>query len=451
MQHDVLLADQPFGVPLKYKILPQHLKNLGYTTLAVGKWHLGFFKKEYIPTQRGFDYHFGYWTSHASYFDRSSMDGRFWGIDFRENEKPANLSEYEGQYSTEFYTKKAVDLILNHKQDKPLFLNLAHTAVHVGNGYQPLEAPPKYVDRFKSIKNLRRRTFAGMASALDDSIGQIVEALNNAKILNNTIIIFTTDNGAAAGGKVGYIDDSIGSNWPLRGAKYTLWEGGIRANGFIWSSKLANKYISNHLLHIQDLMPTIYSAAGGNVSKLGSIDGIDHWDVLNHNKNPLRNQLLHNIDDRWNVWAVRKGDFKLISGSTRNGNFDNWFTPPGINDNHSNGSIETDSLVTKVLKQLPNYEYSSLKKVILSCNQTETLCNPRKKPCLFNIKLDPCERNNLADKMPELTQQLILLMKDYNSTAVPPLNQPSDPQSNPKFHNHLWDSWMDHVHIKLPD
>ena len=449
MQHDVLLADQPFGVPLKYKLLPQHLKSLGYSTLAVGKWHLGFFKKEYLPTRRGFDYHFGYWTSHASYYDRSSLDGHYWGIDFKENEKVANLSEYEGQYSTEFYTKKAADLILNHKQDKPLFLYLAHTAVHVGNGYQLLEAPRKYIDKFKSIKDLRRRTFAAMASALDDSIGQIVETLNNAKMLNNTIIIFTTDNGAATGGKKGYIDGSIGSNWPLRGTKYTLWEGGIRGNGFIWSSKLANKYISEHLLHIQDLMPTIYSAAGGNVSLLGSIDGIDHWDALNQNKNSLRKELLHNIDDRWNVWAVRKGDFKLISGSSRNGNFDDWYMPPALHDNHSNGSIETDSLVTKVLKQLPNYKYSSLKKVILHCNQTGTLCHPMKKPCLFNIKLDPCERNNLADKMPKLTEQLISLMKDYNSTAVTPINRPSDPKSRPALHGYSWDSWMDNVDINI--
>lgn len=104
-----------------------------------------------------------------------------------------------------------------------------------GNSYTPLEEPPKkYMDRFKNISDKRRRTFAAMISALDDSVGEIIQTLNHTNILNNTIIFFTTDNGAATGGKNGYIDGSIGSNWPLRGTKFTLWEGGIRANGFIW-------------------------------------------------------------------------------------------------------------------------------------------------------------------------------------------------------------------------
>ena len=441
MQHAVIHPAEPWGLPLKYKLLPQYLKDLGYKTLAIGKWHLGFFKKEYIPNQRGFDYHFGYWSGAESYFDRSAFF-TFWGIDFHENEKVPNLSEYEGQYSTEIYTKKAVDLIMNHKQDKPLFLYLAHQAVHSGNRYKPLEAPDKYVDRFKSIKDLRRRTFAGMVSALDNSVGEVVQALNQAKILNDTIIIFTTDNGGIMDAKNRRIDGGIGSNWPLRGAKFTLWEGGIRGNGFIWSSKLINRYISEHLIHIQDLMPTIYSAAGGDVKHLGSIDGIDHWDVLNNNKPSLRDELLHNIDDIANLWAIRKGDYKLISGSMFNGSLDSWFKPPGFDD-HSNETIETNSVVSKVLKQLPNYKYNSLKKVIVNCTETETLCNPMKAPCLFNIKLDPCEKNNLADKMPELTQQLALLMKKYNETAVPPLNTPFDKLANPALHNYLWDSWMD--------
>ena len=440
MQHNVIGHAEPWGVPLKYKMLPQHLKELGYKTLAVGKWHQGFYKKAYIPTERGFDYHFGYWTGAVNYFDRTSLES-CWGIDFRENENVANLSQYQGQYSTEIYTKKAVDLILNHKQDKPLFLYLAHQAVHKGNIYKPLEAPDKYVDKFKSIKNLKRRTFAGMISALDDSVGEVVQAFNRAKILNDTIIIFTTDNGGRSGYNNKGIED-MGSNWPLKGGKTTLWEGGIRGNGFLWSSKLTNRYISQHLIHIQDLMPTIYKAVGGNVSHLGSIDGIDHWDALNNNKSPLRDELLHNIDDIWKVWAIRKGDYKLINGSVFNRSLDKWFKPPGFDD-HSNQTIETDSIVSKVLKQLPNYKYNSLRKVIVNCTETQTPCNPIKAPCLFNIKLDPCEMNNLADKMPELTQQLISLMKKYNETAVPPLNVPMDKLANPALHNYLWDIWRD--------
>jgi len=112
-----------------------------------------------------------------------------------------------------------VDIILNKTKNstKPLFLYLAHQSVHAGDKQQPLQAPENYVNRFKNIADERRRTFAGMISALDDSIGQIFAALSKADILNNTIIFFTTDNGGATGGRNGrFIDESIGSNWPLR-------------------------------------------------------------------------------------------------------------------------------------------------------------------------------------------------------------------------------------------
>jgi arylsulfatase A-like enzyme len=219
LQHDVFYGAEPFGTPLQHKMLPQFLKGLGYETHAVGKWHQGFFRSEYLPTRRGFDSHFGYWTGHEDYWDRTSAEN-WWGIDFRDNEKPANITEYVGLYSTDIYTNKAIDIIKRSaNSSKPLFLYLAHQSVHAGNGRQPLQAPQPYIDRFKTIEDIRRRTFVGMVSALDDSVGEVFAALQTADLLNETIIIFTTDNGGATGGAVPgvSIDGSIGSNWPLRG------------------------------------------------------------------------------------------------------------------------------------------------------------------------------------------------------------------------------------------
>ena len=220
LQHDVFMGAKAEGLPLEYKILPQYLQQMGYDTHAVGKWHLGFFKRQYIPTERGFDSHFGYWTSHEDYFDRTSTQANWWGIDFHENEKPVDMEEYEGLYSTHIYTNKSIEIILNRRSNssKPLFLYLAHQSVHVGNAREPLQVPEQYIDHFKHIADIRRKTFVAMVSALDESVGEIVSALRRADILNNTIIIFTTDNGGAVGSTHGEgMNDSFGSNWPLRG------------------------------------------------------------------------------------------------------------------------------------------------------------------------------------------------------------------------------------------
>lgn len=446
LQHNVLNGAEPWGVPLDLTMLPQHLRKLGYATHAIGKWHQGFFKKEYIPTERGFDSHFGYWTGHEDYYDRTSA-GNWVGIDFRINEKPLNTEPYEGLYSTELYTNITVNTILNHTKssEKPLFLYLAHQAVHAGNIKQALQAPQKYIDRFSYIKDERRRTFAGMVSALDDSIGDIFSALHKANILNESIIIFTTDNGGATGGTAGWsIDDSIGSNWPLRGAKYTLWEGGIRGVSFIWSSFLKNRYINDNLIHIQDWLPTIYSAVGGSVHDLGNIDGIDMWNILNNKLPEPRNHLLHNIDDIWKVWALRSGDYKLISGTVFGGDFDGWFLPPGENRLRQY-SVSTmnykSSKVYSILKQM-NVNEISIKEISVNCSDSfKSECRPTISPCLFNIRLDPCEFNNIALQQPKLVESMLNLLSFYNSTAITPGNRPPDKRANPVLHNYRWDIW----------
>ncbi|RWS19642.1 Arylsulfatase B-like protein, partial [Leptotrombidium deliense] len=227
----------------------------------------------------------------------------------------------------------------------PFFLLFAPQAVHTGNDYSVLQAPQSFVDRFPGIRDHRRRVFAGMLSALDDSVGEIFEELSKSEAINNTIIVFTTDNGGATGGTEFRVDNSVGSNWPLRGVKYTLWEGGIKGVAFVWSRLLNySRYEFNNLMHIQDWLPTLYTAAGGQSSQLRStIDGIDFWDVLSNKKQTeLRTEILHNIDDIWGVYALRYKDYKLIYGTVFNGVLDSWFKPPELQSEHSENEIVSE-------------------------------------------------------------------------------------------------------------
>ncbi|KAL0266781.1 UNVERIFIED_CONTAM: hypothetical protein PYX00_009234 [Menopon gallinae] len=219
MQHRVLYGAEPRGLPLNETLLPQHLQRLGYSTHIVGKWHLGSYKLEYTPTFRGFESHIGYWTGHHDYFDHTAVENPYWGLDMRRGVDVA--WDLHGQYSTKIFTEESEKLINNYNSSKPLFLYIAHAAVHSGNPYNPLPAPDNTVAKFSNIANYQRRKYAAMVSELDDSVGRVVAALKNKKMLKNSIIIFTTDNGGPADG----FNLNAASNWPLRGTKNTSVKG----------------------------------------------------------------------------------------------------------------------------------------------------------------------------------------------------------------------------------
>jgi arylsulfatase B len=122
-------------------------------------------------------------------------------------------SDY-GKYTTDIFTTEAVETIRGHNATKqPLFLYLAHLAVHSANTYSPLQAPEDVIDQFKYIKDPNRRIFAAMLYKLDDSVGQVVKALKAQNMLQDSVIMFSTDNGGPAAG----FDVNYASNWPLKG------------------------------------------------------------------------------------------------------------------------------------------------------------------------------------------------------------------------------------------
>ena len=124
-----------------------------------------------------------------------------------------NWNDY-GKYATDVFTEEAVSKIQEHDfENQPLFLYLAHLAVHSANTYSPLQAPKEIVDHFKYIQDKNRRKFAAMLYKLDESVGKVVEALTQKNMLNDSVIVFTTDNGGPASG----FNLNAASNWPLKG------------------------------------------------------------------------------------------------------------------------------------------------------------------------------------------------------------------------------------------
>ena len=181
------------------------------------------------PTFRGFESFRGFYSGGEDYYTHQSSGA----YDFRNDPTPncgPNCSQIDSAslnaYSTTVFTTEAVRVVDAHPfETKPLFLYLAYQGVHA-----PAEVPEAYVTPYNSlIADEKRRTFAGMLSAVDEGIGNVTDALKARGALDNTVVVFTTDNGGPT-----TTGDGVGArNWPLRGGKHSIWEGGVRATAFV--------------------------------------------------------------------------------------------------------------------------------------------------------------------------------------------------------------------------
>ncbi|XP_037511716.1 arylsulfatase B isoform X2 [Rhipicephalus sanguineus] len=404
-QHSSFRSAQPVGLDPDLKLLPEYLKDLGYSTHMVGKWHLGFSKDEYKPTNRGFDTFYGIYNGEVDYWTHFSRD--------------------------------------------PFFLYFAPTAVHCGGLNDSLQAPKEYVAKYAYLGDYDRQIFAGSLAELDNAVGAIVEALYKAGLLNNTVIGFSTDNGGAP---VGF-SRNTSPNWPLRGSKGTVAEGGVRGPGFLWTPRLATRAkATRQLFHITDWLPTFYAAAGGNMKNVPQIDGVNQWQSLTLGAPWPRKEVLYNIDPVWGQSAIRGERFKIMEdrNNTVYPNYE-WYDPVGaVAPDHWNTLHEARQacLAAQVLscfhgktletpKELPD---AVLTDITIQGGQ---YCHPSMGPCMYDLENDPWERVNIYRPDHPEYMKLRGRLDELKLTMKSPLVGLPDPRADPLRRDGIWESWQD--------
>jgi len=391
----------PYGLDTGITTLAEELRRANYTTHIVGKWHLGFCNKKFWPTNRGFDHHYGFLNGGQSYFSHT-RDG---GYDFWDDEEVSLTSN--GTYSTTLIQDRAVDLISRHDNSKPLFMYVPFQSVH-----GPLEVPEVYRNMYSKVEDEDRRTYLGMVTAMDDAVGNITAALKSSNMYDNTIIVWFSDNGGPqAGWPPGHETAYAANNWPLRGAKFTLFEGGTRTVAFVHAPQYLSPRVSYNWMHVTDWFPTLLSVAGLTPSTPDLLDGLNQWDQLRDPSLPSpRTEMIYNIFvpnfPEYNITggppvsAIRMNEWKYIH---RTMGYAGWTLPP-------EGGIET--------QQFPDMEDV--------------------REALYNIDTDPEEREDLAEVYPEIVDEMRAKLDEYIADLPEGFYPPKDPAGKPENFGGIW-------------
>jgi arylsulfatase A len=303
------VRDRDRGLPLGAVTIAELLKQRGYATACFGKWHLGY-KPPWLPTSQGFDVFRGLGSGDGDFHTHINRSGN---PDWWHNNR---LEPTEG-YTTDLLTRYSVEFI-EANRDRPFFLYVPHLAIHFP-WQGPIDPPHRqkgrsyHDDKWGVIpdpKNVRPHVRA-MIQSLDASVGQVVTALKKAGLEQNTLVIFTSDNG-------GYLTygarfRNISSNGPLRGAKGSLYEGGHRVPTiFSWPGRIESD-VSSATAHSTDLLPTLSLLAGLEAASFKT-DGVDLGPLLFDGES---------LADRMLFWraqtlrAVRRGPWKLCQNGDR--------------------------------------------------------------------------------------------------------------------------------------
>ena len=284
------------GVPATGRTLPRLLKNNGYATALVGKWHLGY-RPEFSPNAHGFDYFFGFKSGFIDFYQHTGGDGM---PDLFENENPVVVDGY----MTDLITERAVDFI-GRNTGQPFFLSVQYNAAH-----WPYQRPGMPSVARNNAAHLQphsddtstREDYAAMLEHADRGIGEILQALENAGLAGNTLVIFTNDNGG----------EWLSRNAPLFNRKMTVWEGGIRVPAIVrWPGRIPAGRVTDQVGITMDLTATILSATGSPVPADADLEGIDLLPILEGRAPEVERTLFWraaNGTDR----AVRSGDWKLL-------------------------------------------------------------------------------------------------------------------------------------------
>ncbi len=319
------------GVPLTEQMLSEILQENGYRTAAYGKWHLGEIP-EYHPNKRGFDEFYGFIGGHRAYFADKKYDDTTRNTAMQHNGK---FVTFDG-YLTDVLGHKAIEFIQKNRNN-PFFIYLAYNAVHT-----PMQATEEDLALFPEHP---RQKLAAMTWAMDRSIGEVMNCLKQENILDNTLLIFLSDNGGPTGA-------NTASNKPLKGVKGTEFEGGHRvACAMMWKGKIQPGIKYEKLTSAFDLFPSIVDAAKITEAPQNKLDGVSLWNYLNGTVPSAPHSKLFWRIAPWS--AARIDSMKLIRADTFGTGLYNLNTD--ISEYH-NLSEQFPEKVSLLNKELENWE-----------------------------------------------------------------------------------------------
>ncbi len=432
--HNVIVPISTAGLPLNIETLPEMLKRANiktnanersngkstevqqeqtYQTHGVGKWHIGHSSWEQTPTFRGFDSFFGFYQGGQDYFTHMLPEG---GVDLHYDRSPrcgkgcSEVVNEKGNYSTHVFTREAIKVVKNHSKNfgseskitAPLFLYLAYQAVHCPN-----EVPSEYMTRYQNRTDWteQRINYAGMLTAADEGIGNLTKVLRETGLWENTLIVVTTDNGGPT--TVGCTQGS--SNYPKRGGKCSLWEGGTTGDALLagpalkkllskknrpsstpWQANAPRRF--QHLFHAVDWFPTLAEWVGVVPLNQTALDGISQAENLSSGQEPARTELFGgyafwrdseypNENHWWWGPSIRHLNWKLVQGTSGG---------PDASDPMPNGT-------RNILPPGASADY-----------------------LLFDLDRDPREENDLSKAHPEILEKMIYKLKLYQKSFVNP-------------------------------
>merc|ERR1712130_410472 len=347
----------------------------------------------------------------GDYFTHHRKEGKMEGLDFRNgtsaDEVPPPVKGFsckkERCYSTCIFANEVSRIVQQHvatSSHKPLFLYMPFQAIH-----GPTEAPERFIEEYSHISNKERRLGAAMIAAMDEAIGNITQAFEKFGIWDDTLLVFTTDNG----GPIPHAN-----NYPLRGHKSTNWEGGVRGVAFVRGTnseiaRVPSNSTTMELMHSTDWLPTLAGLVGISTASTQPLDGVDQWSVIAKGATTKRNSVMHNVPQTGLGGAIRVGDWKLMLNGMQTSTNIPQTPPPGF-------KVFNDTIPKPFPLPIPN--------------STDT--HPT---FLFNIMTDPTESTNLAASQSAKLQELLTFYLQYQKTAVADLSQShsSDPKANPNL------------------
>lgn len=353
----VLFPDSEGGLPAEEITLAEALKEEGYATAHIGKWHLGIHEGS-LPLDQGFDRSFG--LPYSNDMDRRKgvpakavswphppEDG--WTVPLLRNGEVVEEAARQTTL-TRRYTEEAISFI-QEKKTEPFFLYVAHTFPHV-----PLFASPDFQGKS------RGGTYGDTVEEIDWSVGQILQALKREGLAENTLVFFTSDNGPWL-----RMGDQGGSAGPLKDGKGSTWEGGMRVPGIAWMPGRIQPGITSEMAHATDLFPTALALAGLEPTADVPLDGDDLGPLLFESKNLPERPFFYYRGEH--IFACRLGEWKA-----------HFKTQTGY------GQPEPEI---------------------------------HEPPLLFNLALDPSEKRNVADRHPEILAQIQQAVKYHQAGVVP--------------------------------